>query len=170
MEIDAVLALLADDPALPLDVAEVALLLAGDEYPNLDIHPYLHRLDELAVQVKPRLRGGLRARTAALAEFLFAEQGFHGNAPAYYDPRNSYFNDVLDRKLGLPITLAALAMSVGTRAGLEVVGVGLPGHFIAKAVRPDGRGVLFDPFHCGRLLSPADCERLVREVTGLTFT
>src|SRR5262249_5836833 len=66
-------------------------------------------------------------------------------------------------------TLSALAMSVGTRAGLEVVGVGLPGHFIVKAVRADGGSVLFDPFHRGRLLTPADCERLVHDATGLDF-
>jgi regulator of sirC expression with transglutaminase-like and TPR domain len=169
MDLDAALAALADDPASPVDVAAVALHLARDEYPDLDVAPHLDRLDRLAETVKPRLRGDLTARTRALAAFLFDEEGFRGNAADYYDPRNSYLNEVLDRRLGLPITLAVLAMAVGARAGLEVVGVGLPGHFVAKAVGRGGPDVLFDPFHAGRLLTPGDCARLVREVTGLSF-
>jgi regulator of sirC expression with transglutaminase-like and TPR domain len=94
--------------------------------------------------------------------------GFRGNTQEYYDPRNSYFNQVLDRRTGIPITLSAVAMAVGTRAGLEVVGVGLPGHFVAKAVL-DGREALFDPFHGGRRLAPLECEHLVGQVTGMSF-
>ena len=100
--------------------------------------------------------------------YLFHDLGFHGNERDYYDPRNSYLNDVLDRRMGLPITLSVIAMAVGTRAGLEVAGVGLPGHFIAKATAR-GEEIYFDPFHGGRVLSPADCETLVEQVTGVPF-
>jgi regulator of sirC expression with transglutaminase-like and TPR domain len=170
MNLDAALDLLADDPTAPLDVAELALHLAADEYPTLDVDHYLQRLDDLADRVRPRCRGDLRECVGALASFLFEEQGFRGNVPCYYDPRNSYLNEVLDRRTGIPISLSVVAMAVGRRAGLVVEGVGLPGHFIAKAVGRCGEEVLFDTFHCGRLLSPRDCERLVREVTGLSVT
>src|SRR5262249_52059023 len=99
---------------------------------------------------------------------LFHEMGFRGNVQDYYDPRNSYLNEVLDRRTGLPITLAVLAMAVGQRAGLAIAGVGLPGHFVALA-QSDGQGILFDPFHGGRQLPPTDCETLVRQTTGQSF-
>ena len=168
MNLDAALTLLAHEPAAPLDLAELALALAGDEYPDLDVEAYLGELDAMAREVRPRLRGGLQARTRLLCRYLFQDMGFHGNADEYYDARNSYLNEVIDRRTGIPITLSAVAMAVGGRAGLEVVGVGLPGHFVAKAVA-DGEEVLFDPFHGGRLLTPADCERLVEQAAGVAF-
>jgi regulator of sirC expression with transglutaminase-like and TPR domain len=106
---------------------------------------------------------------AALARYLFHEQGFEGNERDYYDPRNSYLNEVLIHRSGLPISLSILAMAVAGRAGLTVVGVGLPGHFIAKAIL-DEQEVLFDPYHGGRTLTPAQCEALVEEVVGTRFT
>jgi regulator of sirC expression with transglutaminase-like and TPR domain len=159
---------LAANPAAPLDVADVALLLASDEYPDLDVAECLDWIDQLACEVSPRLIGDLCDRTAALGSFLFEERGFRGNERDYYDPRNSYLNDVIERRLGIPITLSVLAMSVGARAGIEVVGVGLPGHFIAKAVA-ENEEVLFDPFHGGRLLEPEDCIQLVETATGQAF-
>jgi regulator of sirC expression with transglutaminase-like and TPR domain len=162
------LRLLAADPDAPIDPAEVALLLAADEYPDLDIGAQLTRLDHLAAEVAPRLAGDLAARAAALADFLFEEKGFRGNTADYYDPRNSYLNDVLDRGLGIPITLSVLAMAVGARAGLTVVGVGVPGHFVAKAVAGDEE-MLFDPFHEGRSLTPEGCADLAKAVTGRSF-
>jgi regulator of sirC expression with transglutaminase-like and TPR domain len=171
MDLDATLAALAADPRLPVDLAELALHLAADEYPDLDVPAYLARIEALADAVRPRLAAGsLAERTAELAHFLFEEHGFAGNADDYYDPRNSYLNEVLDRKLGLPITLSVLAAAVGARAGLRVEGVGLPGHFVAKAVDDSGHDVLFDPFHGGQLLDAAGCERLIAEVTGQPFT
>ena len=170
MDLDATLAALAADPSQPVDLAELALHLARDEYPDLDVPTYLARLDALADELRPRLTGSLSARTAELAHFLFEERGFAGNADDYYDPRNSYLNDVLDRKLGIPITLSVLAMAVGTRAGLDVVGVGLPGHFVAKASDASGHDILFDPFHGGQFLDADGCERLVSAVTGGPFT
>jgi regulator of sirC expression with transglutaminase-like and TPR domain len=168
MQLDSALSLLADNPSAPLDVAELALLLARDEYPHLDIEAELGELAGFAREVRPRLRGGLTGRVEALCRYLFHEIGFEGNQRDYYDPRNSYLNDVLARRTGLPITLSVIAIAVGTRAGLDVAGVGLPGHFIARA---GGRGqeVFFDPFHGGRVLSVAQCEALVEQVVGVPF-
>jgi regulator of sirC expression with transglutaminase-like and TPR domain len=168
MNLDHALALLARDPAAPLDLAELALTLARDEYADLDVEAYLAELDGIAREAQAYLGGGLEARVRGLCRYLFHEMGFRGNVQAYYDPRNSFFNEVLDRRTGIPITLSAVAMAVAKRAGLEVVGVALPGHFIAKAVSGDEE-VIFDPFHGGRMLDLQQCEQLVRQVTGTDF-
>jgi regulator of sirC expression with transglutaminase-like and TPR domain len=168
MNLDTALELLSRDQGAPLDLAELALLLARDEYPDLDVEAYLGELAAMAHEARSRLRGGLRSRVTGLCRYLFHDMGFRGNQQDYYDARNSYLNEVLDRRTGIPITLAAVAMAVGTRAGIEVVGVGLPGHFVAKAVG-DGEAVLFDPFHGGRLLGPDQCQVLVEQVTGQPF-
>jgi regulator of sirC expression with transglutaminase-like and TPR domain len=168
MELDTALTLLAREPSAPLDLAEVALQLARDEYPALDVVGYLSEVDAMAHEVRHRLHGGLEARVAGLCRYLFHDLGFRGNDEEYYDHRNSYFNEVLDRRVGIPITLSAVAIAVGTRAGLGVVGVGLPGHFVAKAVG-GGREVLFDPFHGGRVRTPGECEALVERIVGTPF-
>ncbi len=168
MNLDATLDRLAREPDAPLDPAEVALWLARDEYPGLDVEGYLGELAAMAHEARRYLTGSLAQRTAGLCRYLFHEMGFRGNTRDYYDPLNSYLNQVLDRRTGIPITLSLVAAAVGRRAGLEVVGVGLPGHFVAKAVA-GVEEVLFDPFHGGRLLTPTECERLVEQVTGEPF-
>ena len=168
MDLDSALPLLADDPSAPLDLAELALALARDEYPNLDVEGELAEIVGLARELKPRLKGGLQARVEAMCRLLFHEMGFEGNTRDYYDPRNSYLNDVMARRTGLPITLTVIAVAVGTRAGMNVSGVGLPGHFIAKASER-GQEVYFDPFHGGQILTVAACEELVERVAGTTF-
>ncbi|HSQ58095.1 MAG TPA: transglutaminase-like domain-containing protein [Gemmata sp.] len=169
MTLSAILETLAKDPNYPVDLARVALLIAREAYTQMNPWVYLRRIDRLAEEVRPRLNGSLAARTAALSEFLFEDCGFRGNSEHYYDPRNSYLNKVIDRQKGLPITLSLLAMAVGTRAGLEVVGIGLPGHFVAKAVGEDGDEVIFDPFNGGQFLDAEACEALVGAVTGRAF-
>jgi len=168
MKLSPTLALLASDPHATLDVARVALLIARDAYSQMNPRAYLRRIDRLADMLRPRLTGSLAKRTAELSTFLFEECGFVGNTEHYYDPRNSYLNKVLDRQVGLPITLSVLAMAVGTRAGLNVVGVGLPGHFIAKAVDTHEE-VLFDPFNGGQFLDAEACEAIVTGITGRPF-
>lgn len=168
VNLDVALHLLSETPAAPFDLAELALLVARDEYSSLDVEAELGELSAMAHEVRPRLRGPLAARVMALSRYLFHEQGFEGDQRDYYDPRNSYLNEVLIRRVGLPISLSILAIGVGTRAGLSVCGVGLPGHFVAKAVL-EGDEVIFDPFNGGRLLSYQDCETLVEEAAGLTF-
>jgi regulator of sirC expression with transglutaminase-like and TPR domain len=169
MDLDAALELLAREPDAPLDLAELALLLARDEYPDLDVQAYLQQLDGMAHEVRPYLRGGdLGKRVARFCRYLFFDMGFRGNVKDYYDPRNSYLNEVLEHRTGIPIALAAVAIGVGTRAGLDVRGVGLPGHFICKVIE-EGEEILVDAFHGGRFLSYTDCENLVRQVTGMPF-
>ncbi|HZT81560.1 MAG TPA: transglutaminase-like domain-containing protein [Gemmataceae bacterium] len=168
MDLDTALPLLAREPAAPLDLAELALCLARDEYPALDVEAYLGELAGMAHEARRYLRGRLEDRARGLCRYLFHDLGFRGNTRDYYDARNSYLNDVLDRRTGIPLTLSVVAMVVGGRAGLEVAGVGLPGHFVAKAVG-EGREVLFDPFHGGRLLAPEQCEALVEQVTGQPY-
>ena len=168
MNVDQALRTLAANPAAPIDPFELGLHLAADEYPDLDVPVYLSRLDALADRLLPRLAGPLPDRVAVLTTFLFDEEGFAGNEADYYDPRNSYLSDVLDRRLGIPLTLSLLAVAVGERCGLATAGVALPGHFVAKATAA-GEEVLFDPFHAGRVLGRAACAELVRAVTGQPF-
>jgi regulator of sirC expression with transglutaminase-like and TPR domain len=167
--LDSLLQSLAVDPNADVDLAEVALRLAVDEYPDLDVDDYLTRIDEIAELVAPVIPDNLDVVVEELTRILFQELDYHGNTGDYYDPRNSYLNEVLDGRVGIPITLSILAIAVGRRIGIDIVGVGLPGHFIAKAIGVDGE-ILFDPFHGGRFLTPSDCEELVASATGKPFT
>jgi len=168
MELDHALFQLSQDPNPPLDIAEVALCLARDEYADLDVEAYLSELAGIAHEAKTYMRGSLESRVCGLCRYLFHEMGFRGNVKEYYDPVNSYFNLVLDRRTGIPITLSIVAMAIGSRAGLRIEGVGLPGHFVTKACE-DGQEIVFDPFHGGRQLTCTDCENLVHQVTGMSF-
>jgi regulator of sirC expression with transglutaminase-like and TPR domain len=143
-------------------LAEGVLCIAAEAYPDLDVPHWLGRLDTLGRRAAERVTPGMAVDAAALAisRFLFEEEGFQGNAEDYYDPRNSFLNDVLDRHLGIPISLSVVYLTVAARAGLRAAGVGLPGHFIVRAER-GGRHQLLDPFHGGRLLDQAGCEALV---------
>lgn len=168
LNLDEALTYLGRDPDADVDLAAVALLLARDEYPALDVDGHLAELGAMAHEARAYLRGPLPARVNGLCRYLFHEMGFRGNARDYYDPRNSYLNVVLERRTGIPITLSAVTIAIGRRAGLQVVGVGLPGHFIVKAI-DSGTEVLVDPYHGGRVLTHDDCANLVRQVTGLSF-
>jgi regulator of sirC expression with transglutaminase-like and TPR domain len=116
-----------------IDLAGAALAVARIEYPDLAPERSLARLDGLAVRSAAAKIGDRRRALERLCGFLFDEAGFRGNADDYYDPRNSCLNDVLDRRLGIPITLSVLVMEVGRRVGLEIQGIGLPGHFCVGA-------------------------------------
>lgn len=145
-------------PDEAFDLAEAALLIAKDEYPELDVERYLARFDELADGARQRLSGDPGAGIAQLNDFLFREQGFRGNGDDYYDPRNSYLSDVLDRKLGIPISLSILYLEVGQRLGLPLMGVSFPGHFLVRAISEDGTRIL-DPYDGGVELA----EEVLRE-------
>ena len=146
-----------------ISLSEAALYIAGDEYPDLDMQVYIRGLDEMAQEARNRLEG-IEDRGEALrrlSEYLFLELGFGGNAEDYYDPQNSYLNRVMDRKLGIPITLSIVYMEVARRLGLVLEGIGLPGHFILRHGPPEWE-LFVDPFNGGELLSRADCEGLVQ--------
>ena len=146
-------------------LAEGAFWIAAEAYPGLEVQHWLDRLDALGLRAGERLTAEMDVDRAAatLARFLFEEEGFRGNPEDYYDPRNSFLNDVLDRRFGIPITLSVVYIAVAAGAGLEAAGVGLPGHFVVRAERR-GRHRLLDPFHGGELLDQAGCEALVARV------
>jgi regulator of sirC expression with transglutaminase-like and TPR domain len=133
-----------------LDLAEAALLIAQEEQPNLDVAAYLQRLDHLAAAARARLPEFPAPADViqSLNVQLFQEEGLSGNEQEYYDPRNSFLNEVLDRKTGIPITLSVIYLEVGHRLGLPLVGVGFPGHFLVKYAGAD-REIVLDPFFGG---------------------
>ena len=113
-----------------IELAQLALLIAATEYPDLDVTEELRTLDSLAAGASRRLgqEQDPLALANSLSEYLFDEVGFCGNREDYYDPRNSFLNEVLSRRLGVPITLSLVYIEVGKRLGIPVVGVGMPGH------------------------------------------
>jgi regulator of sirC expression with transglutaminase-like and TPR domain len=150
-----------------LDLGKAALLIASEEYPGLDLLRYLAKLEAMAAAVRPQVAVAEDApdKIEALNTYLFEEQRFQGNTQEYYDPRNSFLNDVLDRRLGIPITISVVYIEVGRRAGMPLYGVGMPGHFIVKYDGPEAE-LFIDPFNGGRMLSRAACEELVQQIYG----
>lgn len=158
-------ALIQRDP-VPLD--ETALAIALEEYPSLDVDEYLVRLDRLGHRVHRLAPDAPRAAStlAAIRRVLHDEEGLRGNEQEYYDPRNSFLNEVLDRKLGIPISLSVIWIEVARRTGLELQGVGFPGHFLAKYASPGGQEVFVDAFNGGEMLSADECVARYRARTG----
>jgi len=138
-------------------LAEACLLLAEDQYPELDIAACIAKLDAMAATVRGRLAADALAeqKVAALNFHLFGELRFCGNADAYYDPRNSYLNEVLERRTGIPITLSIVYLEVGRRLGLQLQGVSFPGHFLVKLRLKRGQ-LLLDPFIGGEPCSESE--------------
>jgi len=153
--------------AIPL--AEAALLLACEEYPQLEISPYLDQLDEIADIARPKLRSGDSPLNTidTINDVLFGIMGFRGNTENYDDPRNSFFNDVLERRTGIPITLSAVYLEVARRLSFPIVGVGMPGHFLVKYCDPT-QELFLDPFNAGEILTQDDCARRFTRMFGET--
>ena len=150
-----------------LDLLTGALLIARDAYPGLDFRMQSDKLDELAAPLRRRhideLPAALQAR--AIGDHLFIRNGFRGNTENYYDTRNSFLNDVIERKAGIPISLAVLFVEVARRAGVRAHGVGFPGHFLARVDDAEG-GVIVDPFAGGATLTRRDLVELLKRVAG----
>jgi regulator of sirC expression with transglutaminase-like and TPR domain len=149
-----------------IDLVRAALAIAQTEYPKLDVEQYVRRIEVLARRVRMRVPdlGDIGESIAALNTVLFEEEGLSGNTDDYYDPRNSFLNDVLDRKLGIPITLALVYMEVARRVGFPLVGVGMPGHFLLKHYDVEGREVIIDAFNRGVVLSAHDCAQRLDQI------
>jgi regulator of sirC expression with transglutaminase-like and TPR domain len=149
-----------------IDLPRAALLIAREEYARLDPAAYLAQLDQLGATFSQRAahETAPERQVALLNALLFGEEGFRGNASHYYDPRNSYLNDVLERRLGIPITLSLVYIAVARQAGLHMVGVGFPAHFLV-AFGTETR-LLIDPFNCGKVLTRNDCEGLLLNTFG----
>jgi regulator of sirC expression with transglutaminase-like and TPR domain len=149
------------------NLARGALLIALEDYPQLDVDAYVRRLDDLGDRVARRCTpaeppifhlGHLHAE-------MFDVDAYLGDAQSYYDPRNVYLNEVIDRKQGLPISLAIIFLHVASRVGLNAAGVGLPGHYIVK-VQFDLNEVYIDPFHGGATLTMPEIAEMLSQITG----
>lgn len=157
-----------EGPDEDIDLARAALILSKAEYPNLDIDPVLNRLDALAAKVVDSFDDATETpdQIEALSEVLFEDEGLRGASEDYHDPRNSYIHEVLERKLGIPVSLSVIYMSVGARAGIPLAGTAVPMHFLVRVlgVRPP---LFVDCFSGGRVLSADQCrEGLTRLSSG----
>jgi regulator of sirC expression with transglutaminase-like and TPR domain len=149
-----------------IDLAQACLMIAQDAYPRLEVERYLGEIERMALRLRARLpaAGGAEESIVALNEFLFDDLGFWGNTDDYYDPRNSYLNEVIDRKTGIPISLSILYIEIGRRIGLPLEGVSFPGHFLVR-LRLRGGTLVLDPFAGGAPQSEVELrERLQRVV------
>ena len=156
-----------DRPDEEIDLAEAALLIAKNAYRDLDVPGYLARIAELAGKLSAQLPedGSESTRIVALNRFLFEDQGFAPSIENYFDPRNSFLNDVLERRVGIPLSLSILYIEVGRRIGLPLRGVSFPGHFLVKCTLKEGI-VIIDPYCGGITLSLQDLQQRLRETRG----
>jgi regulator of sirC expression with transglutaminase-like and TPR domain len=150
-----------------IELSRAALTIALTDYPDLDIPDYLARIDLLAAEVAGRLgpEADIYRSIAALNYVLFTQYGFHGNRDDYFNPKNSFLNEVIERKTGIPITLSVLCMEVAQRVGLRLDGVGFPGHFLVKCVA-DGEEIVIDPFNSGEIISREDIDKMLFDLYG----
>ena len=147
-----------------VNLAQAALLIAAEAYEDLDVDGYLGRLDALAADARRQIDGASESeRITAVIEFLAQQEGFRGNQDDYYDRRNSYFNEVIDRRTGIPITLALVYVEIGRRVGLDIQGVGFPGHFLA--IHNGTERTIIDPFF-GTTLDEAACSERLQSIMG----
>jgi regulator of sirC expression with transglutaminase-like and TPR domain len=154
----------AAQPDDELDLLTGAILIAADAYPGLDQGDVLRRMDELAEPLSRRNVAALpgRAQARALGDYLGLACGFRGNAEDYYEPENSFLNDVLTRRVGIPISLAVVYVEVARRVGVRASGVGFPGHFLVRVEDAD-RPVVLDPFNGGAILGQQELVALLEK-------
>ena len=152
-----------DRPDYEIDVARAALLLSASEYPDISIDQELFTFQRIAGSISSKLLDDDDPLYCmnTISEALFDEGGFRGNDDDYYDPRNSYLSQVLERRVGIPITLAVVYMEVGRRLKVPLVGIGMPGHFLVRHLEIDN--LFVDPFNGGYLLSKEECQKLLEE-------
>jgi regulator of sirC expression with transglutaminase-like and TPR domain len=148
-----------------IDLARACLMIAQDAYPGLEVDDYMAAIERMAVRLRGRLpqAGGAEERVVALNQFLYEDLGYWGNTDDYYDPRNSYLNEVIDRRTGIPITLSILYMELGRRIGLPVQGVSFPGHFLVR-LKLRGGTLVLDPFAGGAPQSESELRDRVQRV------
>ena len=156
---------IASAPPQNVSLAEGALLIAAEEYHDLDVDGYLRQVDDMGSTLRRRLRSDISTTEAliALNRYVFEELGFSGNTDDYYDPRNSYLNEVIDRKLGIPITLAVLYIEIGRRIGLPLHGISFPSHFLVKCVLREG-AIILDPYARGASLGMSDLQQRLHAI------
>jgi regulator of sirC expression with transglutaminase-like and TPR domain len=150
-----------------MELARAALLIAQEEYPQLSVELYLARLDQVAEEVKDRLDNEMAPLVILdeLLKTLYGRRKFSGNKEAYYDPRNSFLNDVLDRGVGIPLTLGIVILEIGWRLGLPLEGVNFPGHFLVRYSGTEVR-LLIDPFDEGTIRFEDQAQELLDKRYG----
>ena len=154
-------------PDAAINVAAAALYIAQEEYPELEVDVYLNALDVMAEEARdllPKEPYPLKI-LRALNHYFFEDLGFRGNTRDYYDLRNSYLNDVLERRIGIPITLALIYLEVANRIDFPMVGVGMPGHFLIRPTIED-MDIYIDPFHRGEIMFEQDCQDRLQQIYG----
>ncbi|HEY9610468.1 MAG TPA: SirB1 family protein [Allocoleopsis sp.] len=156
-----------NQPDDQIDLAKAALYIAEEEYPDLETDEYLNALDVMADEVEERLpaeRYPLRI-IQSLNQYLYDDLGYIGNTDDYYDPRNSFLNEVMDRRIGIPITLSLIYLEVARRLDFPMVGINMPGHFL---IRPnfEEAGIFVDAFNRGEILFEQDCEARLAQIYG----
>ena len=149
---------------MKIDLAEATLYIAKIEYPDLQADVYLKKLDVMAAELSKKLPSEPSAEIAisVINDYLFAQLGFSGNLRKFNDPRNSFLNDVIDRKLGIPISLSVIYMEMGKRLGLEIYGVSFPGHFLTKLILKDEQFII-DPFSGGIILTMSELQERLQQ-------
>ncbi len=154
-------------PDEQIDLAAAALYIAQEEYSDLDVEEYLNALDTMAAEVEERLPAEpypLRI-LQAINQYLYEDLKFSGNTESYYDPRNSYLNEVIDRRTGIPITLSLVYLELARRIHFPMVGIGMPGHFLIRPIG-DEMEIYVDPFHQGEVLFAQDCQERLSQIYG----
>jgi regulator of sirC expression with transglutaminase-like and TPR domain len=148
-----------------IDLARACLMIAEDAYPGLEVERYMGEIERMALRLRGRLpqNSSGEERVVALNQFLYEDLGYWGNTDDYYDPRNSYLNEVIERKTGIPITLSIVYMELGRRVGLPLEGVSFPGHFLVR-LRLRGGMLVLDPFAGGAPQSEDDLRSRVKRV------
>ncbi len=146
-----------------IDLAKAALYIALEEYSELDIDEYLNALDAMAIELEERLpieKYPLKI-IQSINKYLYDDLKFTGNTQDYYDPRNSFLNDVIERRVGIPITLALLYIEIARRIDFPMIGIGMPGHFL---IRPDisEMEIYVDAFNKGEVMFPQDCQETLK--------
>jgi len=157
-------------PEETVDLGRAALSIARSEYSDLDVAASLARIEEFALEVTKHLSGderGLHRSIAALNYVIFQKHGYRGNRDDYFDARNSFLNDVIERRTGIPISLSVLYMEVARRIGLPLLGVGFPGHFLVKYL-DERQEIIIDPFNAGDVKTTGDLQQLLAGMYGKT--
>ena len=154
-------------PEATFDLARAALLIAAESNPNMDVDANLHTLDTWAEELRRRLQPDWNnlQKLARLRNFVFEDLRFRGDQEDYYSPSNSMLNEVMERRLGVPLTLSIVFMELGWRVGIPFEGVGFPGHFLVR-LTGEPRDLLLDPYRDGMSVHEEDCHRMLREISG----
>jgi len=158
-------------PDEQIDLALCALYIAQEEYPDLDIFEYVNALDTIAAEIEERLptqKYPLRI-IQSINQYLYDELGFRGNTVEYYDPRNSFLNEVIERRVGIPITLALVYLEIAKRIDFPMVGIGMPGHFLIRPAVAEME-IFVDAFNRGEVMFPDDCQERLMQVYGQPVT